>query len=334
MTRQPTLALPPRPLGETILARLTGLAAGMTAEELAATCGRPEGSLIMGRDSHIAWCDDTVNAVTGCRRCSPGCGGATGGGCYAERLAGTRLKHLPQYQGLTRPGPDGSPRFTGEQRFNPAVFDALTPRQKPRVIFLNSTSDWCGEGVRAAWMDEHVLLAKRCPQHTFLTLTKRAPRLHAYFTGCAAPPPVDNLLLGVSVENQEYAERRLPYLLALADLGWRTFISYEPALGPIAWTRDLLVGPGGGKVCQLIVGGESGPKARPFSAHWALQVLRAGREHGIPTFIKQLGANPCSLPIDFGDGSGNNLAHKSGADPAEWPPYLRVREAPATRSLQ
>jgi protein gp37 len=128
--------------------------------------------------------------------------------------------------------------------------------------------------------------------------------------------------LGVSVENQEYADKRLPVLRFIpAAIRWA---SYEPALGPVDFAPylDLL--------SWIVVGGESGPGARPFNLSWALSTVDVCLNAGTAPYVKQLGANAVR---SYMDGSTRRLplSDPKGGDPSEWPEVLRIREFPAMK---
>lgn len=180
----------------------------------------------------------------------------------------------------------------------------------------------------------------------------------------SGPWPLPNVWLGVSVEDQATADARIPVLLELpAALRW---VSYEPALGTIDFTgldvlgqtrtephphdpvvrldalRGHLSGPDelGARLDWVVVGGESGPNARPFDLWWARRVLRQCRKANVPVFVKQLGAKPIItedilevLKLRCGHTIENRIARlhfkdSKGKDPSEWPEDLRVREWP------
>ena len=172
--------------------------------------------------------------------------------------------------------------------------------------------------------------------------------------------PLPNVWLGVSVEDQATADERIPLLLQ-APAAVR-FVSYEPALGPVdfdPWVfnrrraiRAAMNGPmalneyqADAVIAQpldwLIVGGESGPGARPFDVAWARSAVAQCKAAGVPVFVKQLGAWPFSMSGDFWpdgtrfvDGSptvGVKFRDRKGGDPSEWPEDLRVREFPEAR---
>lgn len=152
------------------------------------------------------------------------------------------------------------------------------------------------------------------------------------------PWPLRNVWIGVSVENQASADERIPVLLSLpAAVRW---VSYEPALGPVDWRKSgpestdaLRFGapPLDGWVRGLdwiVVGGESGPGARPFDLAWARSTIEQCRAAGVPVFMKQLGAAPrWSVEPPPPRWTERKPDHKGG-DPSEWPEDLRVREYP------
>lgn len=184
--------------------------------------------------------------------------------------------------------------------------------------------------------------------------------------------PLPNVWLGVSVEDQATADQRIPLLLETPAAV--RFVSYEPALGPVdfsahgahalplswtysagqgdhhpsgdgrgGWWSDLGHLPGEPpNVDWIIVGGESGPKARPFDVQWARDTIRQCRASGVACFVKQLGANPFDVeplhytdkrdadggPIVDGGPFPIRLKHRAGGDMAEWPEDLRVRQTP------
>jgi len=156
--------------------------------------------------------------------------------------------------------------------------------------------------------------------------------------------PLPNVWIGVSVEDQASADERIPHLLETpAAVRW---VSYEPAIGPANFTpwldRSCCGYPVGGydqppECCGqpnppldwIVVGGESGPGARPFDLEWARSAIAAGKAAGVPIFVKQLGAMPGHVE-DGHQWLVTSLHDKKGGDMAEWPADLRVREWPKT----
>lgn len=213
--------------------------------------------------TRIEWCNPpdmgkglSWNPFVGCRRKSSGCEH-----CYAERLAGTRLAHMPGYNALTVIGKDG-PRWSGQARFFPDALNKVTPRQKPRFVFVNSMSDFFYPGAQDEWRDKTLARVALCPQHTFLILTKYLDEAIDYFKNLAFreemigieaelvsghyrhiwhtdyygadarwPLPLKNLWIGASTENHETAEDRIHKLLRIPAA--LRFLSVEPMLGPI-----------------------------------------------------------------------------------------------------
>jgi protein gp37 len=188
---------------------------------------------------------------------------------------------------------------------------------------------------------------ERIPSHTFQILTKRAERMRDYMRAMPIeaarivlskaggalmedgdawadniahhmPWPLPNVLLGVSVENQKYADERMPML---CETSGTRFVSYEPALGPVDFTPWLE------SISWLIVGGESGPGARLFCQDWAEETIAQCKAAHVPCFFKQYGA----APVD-GEGVAIALKDSKGGNAREWPKALRVREWPEVRT--
>lgn len=285
----------------------------------------------MADKSQIEWTEATWNPITGCSRISPGCGGpGPHGGCYAEQLAGTRLKHHPSREGLTKPTPNG-PRWTGEVRLNAEWLDQPLRWTRPRMIFVCAHGDLFHEKVSDEWIDQVFAVMALCPQHTFQVLTKRADRMREYCRNedviyridtemdflineridplarhskdlrATAPLiedcwPMPNVWLGVSVEDQQRADQRIrPLLETPAAVRW---ISAEPLLGPIDLGKVFVSSDADGIYLNdaailgldwLVVGGESGPRARPMHPEWARRLRDQCQLAGVPFFFKQWG---------------------------------------------
>ncbi len=168
----------------------------------------------MGK-SKIEWTDYRWNPVTGCDKVSEGCRN-----CYAGRLAETRLKHLPQYR-------DG---FYGNVQMHPHKLDEPLRWKKPRMVFVNSMSDLFHENIPFHFIDRVMTTIKAAEQHTFQILTKRPERAVDYFNHAdELYSHLDNVWLGVSVENQHAANERIPELLQTPAAV--RFVSAEPLLG-------------------------------------------------------------------------------------------------------
>ncbi len=214
----------------------------------------------MASRSSIEWTDATWNPVTGCSKVSAGCKY-----CYAERLA-LRLQAM------------GQARYAGG--FSVTLQDDLLdlPRRwrSPRLVFVNSMSDLFHEDVPFPFIKRVFEMMSQCPQHVFQILTKRSRRLRE--AGAALPWP-ENVWMGVSVENSRVLSRIDDLVAVPATV---RFLSCEPLIGPL----DALPLEG---IDWVIVGGESGPGARPMQREWALSVLKQCRSRGVPFFFKQWG---------------------------------------------
>lgn len=429
----------------------------------------------MGDKTHIQWCDASWPIVNGCRRISRGCEH-----CYAERLIATRLRDMPKYKGLSV-FKDSGPRWTGEARLWAEHLGWPLKWKWSRRIFVADMGDLFYDGVPDADVDKVVAVTQLAWWHEYIFLTKRADRMASYLLNTrgdnnvlarvnraalamqesgevklprgyehrdGAGWPYANVLMGVSCEDQKTADERGRALRDLAAAGWRTWFSYEPALGPVDFSahlpchapwdgaapatwddvnwpewvpqsvRDEIARfwgepssrtpreyaqqhvtnyadapPFGSRVfvtprqapyrtglapyegryvhawnnigrvvmddgvvksgvatfeCRVIerppavswivVGGESGPRARPFDVAWARNVVAQCRATNTPVFVKQMGSQPFSHAFwkdgEFCGGVAMDLRHPKGGDMAEWDPALRVREFPKAQTRQ
>jgi protein gp37 len=178
---------------------------------------------------------------------------------------------------------DGQPRFTGELRFHAHRIAEPLHWKKASRVFVNSMSDLFHEKVDDWWIDRIFAQMMNCPRHTFQILTKRAQRMRTWCEELRQQGvmPLENVWLGVSVENQRFADERIPLLLETPAAV--RFISAEPLLGPI---RTLATS----SLDWVIVGGESGPNARPMHPEWALSLRDQCASAGVPFFFKQWGS--------------------------------------------
>jgi protein gp37 len=226
----------------------------------------------MADRSDIEWTDATWNPITGCHVRSPGCKF-----CYAMKLAGTRLKNHPSRSGLTIDTSNG-PVWNGEVRLNEAWLEQPLRWARPRMIFVCAHADLFYEAVPDAWIDRLFAVMALSPQHVFQVLTKRPERMRDYLAA-------DNVLDRIGRE-----ERRAP-MAEIAHRGWTTWVSYEPALGPVDWT-------GWEFIRWLVSGGESdsdGRSARPSRPSWHRAARDFCAENGIAFNFKQWG---CWIDID------------------------------------
>jgi protein gp37 len=214
----------------------------------------------MAAQSAIEWTESTWNPVTGCNKISPGCKN-----CYAERMA-KRLEAMGQK--------------------NYANGFALTLQRhavqlplnwkKPQVIFVNSMSDLFHEDIPVEFVLRIFDVMKRADWHQFQILTKRSERLLELDSILSWPR---HIWMGVSVENQDYTHR-LDHLRATG--AYIKFLSLEPLLGPLR-NLDLRC------IKWVIVGGESGPGARPMDPAWVIDIREQCRKANVPFFFKQWG---------------------------------------------
>lgn len=302
----------------------------------------------MADGTKIEWTEATWNPVTGCSIVSPGCTN-----CYAMKLAGTRLQHHASRIGLTKPSKAG-PVWTGEVRFNEGWLGQPLAWRRPRMIFVCAHGDLFHEGVPDDWIDQVFAVMSLTPQHTFQVLTKRSARMREYFCAedlvdridgmmtaiidervdplnrrtddlrATAPIleevwPLPNVWLGVSVEDQQRADERIPDLLATpAAVRW---LSCEPLLGPVDLTditirvrpgeapsglsgvdaltgihwdaSDAITGIHGDpdpRIDWVVAGGESGNGARGSTAEVEANMRRLRDQcfaAGVPFFGKQ-----------------------------------------------
>lgn len=290
------------------------------------------------KHSHIQWTDSTFNPWEGCTKVSAGCAH-----CYAE----TRNQ---RFSGGANWGKGAPRRRTSAANWKAPLkwnremegchysetrpereFDAFGWRPHRARVFCASLADWLDDEVPIEWTRDLLSLIAQTPNLDWQLLTKRLenwrPRLaqlaeheiagipglgvlvaHRWLDGHAP----SNVWLGTSVENQECAATRLPLLM---DIPARVrFLSCEPLLGNI----DLCH-----VVDWVIIGGESGPKARPFDLRWARALISQCRSTGVVVFMKQLGSN-----VIGNDTAVFQTKDKKGGDISEWPEDLQVRDFP------
>ena len=325
----------------------------------------------MGENTKIEWTEATWNPVTGCTKISPGCKN-----CYAERMT-KRLKALGQAKYgagfgkvVCHPGTLDAPLKWKKPRmvfvnsisdlfhrdvpfdFIDSVFAvmACSPRHTFQVLTKRP------ERMREYLASERKNNPGQSARQHSINMAAGELQLDRPFIGdryldsgvCDWPPP--NVWLGTTAETQEYADKRIPELLKCPAA--LRFVSLEPLLGPIdlrcalGWeytdeeTGHRLAVPA---VDWVIVGGESGPQARPCQLEWILDIVQQCKAAGVPCFVKQLGAQSylASVP-SIHDGWGRWAAdvelkngrwrpqfkHPKGGDPAEWPEELRVQQFP------
>lgn len=218
----------------------------------------------MAFKTSIEWTDTTWNPVTGCTKVSPGCAH-----CYAEAIT-LRFRR-------------GGAFLPGETTINlhPERLSLPLSWRSPRRIFVNSMSDLFHDEVPLDFIRQVFKVMSQAEQHTFQILTKRHERLRTLAEQLDWPP---NVWMGVSVENQYWADRRIP---ALIDVPAAVkFLSVEPLLKPVNLRPYLK------DIHWVIVGGESGPKARPTQLDWITDLRDQCQQLRVAFFLKQLGGHP------------------------------------------
>ncbi|NBC16685.1 MAG: DUF5131 family protein [Bacteroidetes bacterium] len=289
----------------------------------------------------IEWTEATWNPVTGCTRASRGCDH-----CYAVTMS-KRLAAMGQekYQGLVNPGKD---HFNGVVKIHPYTLDTPRQRKKATLYFVNSMSDLFHREVPVDFIQQVFdVMAETVDRHTYQILTKRPARMAEVVQTLVLPDgrpfrdaPLPNVWLGTSVEDQAAADERIPHLLRCPAAV--RFLSCEPLLGPVdlgllgICPKTWGVGycPVGALLHWVIVGGESGPGARPMRLQWARALVQQCRDAGVSVFVKQFGSRPVEMTADLLGSTPYELpVTGKGGDMSEWPPDLRVREMPDVDKL-
>ncbi len=223
----------------------------------------------MADSSGIEWTESTWNPTTGCDRVSPGCDN-----CYALTLA-KRLKAM----GSKKYQKDGDPRTSGPGfglTLHPEALDLPRSWRRPRAIFVDSMSDLFHPDVPLEFIERVFSVMTDTPQHTYQILTKRSKRLRDLAGELDWPP---NVWMGVSIESDRYRFRADHLRDVPAAI---RFLSLEPLLGPL---NDLDMSG----IHWVIVGGESGPGARPVRASWVRDLRDQCSSAGVAFFFKQWG---------------------------------------------
>jgi protein gp37 len=296
----------------------------------------------MSGTSKIEWTGKTWNPIRArlkadtkwgyhCEKVSTGCRN-----CYAERMNGRMLPAWGTGLGYTVPNREKVEIYLDEA-------ELLKPLKwrKPTRVFPCSMTDLFADFVPDEMIGRMAQIMDSTPRHTYQVLTKRSTRMRDLWRS-GVP---SHVWLGVSVEDEANARKRIRDLQATpAAVKW---ISYEPALGPVNWTPDLM-----GGISWIVIGGESGPGARPFDVQWARQTITACLRNDTAVFLKQLGAHVVDRNDAGFDGDGYRawpmgtrheeldncyqgapvrvrLEDRKGGNPAEWPQAVRVREMPS-----
>ena len=213
--------------------------------------------------SKIEWTDSVWNPVTGCTPVGEGCRN-----CYAKRMWPRLQRMSPKYAGR---------EFTDVQCHEDVLNDPIKWK-KPRTIFVNSMGDLFHDKVGIGFVSEVFRVMRSTPQHKYIVLTKRASRMRFAFRMLDAP---ENAIFGVSCSTQEEVGRDM--LILLSTPVKMRCMSLEPLVGPIDMSRYAQC------LHWVIVGGETGPNARPMHPDWVRSIRDQCTATGTPFFFKQWG---------------------------------------------
>lgn len=296
----------------------------------------------MAEKTGITWCDSTWNPWIGCTKVSPGCDH-----CYAAEQDSRK-----RWDGGKTHWGAGVPRYrtSASNWAQPLKWNkAAAVSGKVHRVFCASLADVFDNEVPAIWRHDLWKLILDTPHLSWLLVTKRIGNVAKMWPVAAESLPA-NVRLLITVCNQENADRDIPKLLALPC---KNGISYEPALAAVDWSPWLwpmcwhwdakyrspeqaiaagayaeqkpqgLVSAHRKFLEWIIVGGESGSKARPFEVAWARDTIKQCKAASVPVFMKQYGSNAHFY------GGRVKLIDRAGADPVEWLEDVRVREFPA-----
>jgi protein gp37 len=257
----------------------------------------------MSDHSKIEWTDATWNPVIGCTKVSPGCDH-----CYAIRTAHRMQANPNEKVSAAYAGTESDGAWTGQVNLLEDRLNQPLRWAKPRRIFVNSQSDLFHDQVPDEFVARVFAVMAAARHHTFQVLTKRHGRMRALLSspdfttavahaflelprhqrGSLVQYPLPNVWLGVSVENQQWADIRIPALLETPAAV--RFLSCEPLLGPVdmRW-RVTVPRYDAPRIHWVIVGGESGPGARPMHPEWARSLRNQCTDAGIAFSFKQWG---------------------------------------------
>lgn len=310
----------------------------------------------------IQWCDHSINPVRArlksdpskvghyCEKIAPGCTN-----CYSSVFQ-------PRF-GLPEFG-SGQKRELVDLFLDETKLDEVRRRRKPTRYFWCDMTDIFGDWMQPEWLTAIFATIDATPQHTHILLTKRPQNVRRMWPRieCVRQNPPDlsrfriNCWLLTSISDQPTADAMIPPLLECRDLVLVLGVSYEPAIGPVdfdaVWPGGIPLpgqGPYVAGIDWVIVGGESGPHARPFNIAWARDVIAQCKDAGVACFVKQLGAHVHTDADDHGwgrefvplyvlpDGRADErfplgyrvmLKDAKGGNWDEWPSDMRVREFP------
>ena len=329
----------------------------------------------MPAETKIEWTDHSWSPWRGCTKVSPGCANCYAES-LSERFNrkdsdlptwGGWGKGKPRVLAKNWGDPvKWNKAADAEQEMRMAYGKGNPPYAKTSFTVFPSLCDWLDEEVPIEWLARFLKLIYDTPNLTWLLLTKRpenfrnrllksmagnwadpldlTDRIHAWIDGSRIPR---NVWVGTSVEDQPRADERIPALIEIPAVG--RFLSVEPMIGPVdlrLFSRAFgfpkhitadgrAIGMPQG-IHWVIVGGESGPGARPCNVEWVRSIVNQCAGASVPCFVKQLGAHPVgrwtASPHESGLGegwpAGLKVTHPKGGSPEEWPDDLRVRQFP------
>lgn len=230
----------------------------------------------MGNKTDIEWADQTWNPIVGCSRVSEGCKF-----CYAAaQAASPQLQQLDQYQEVKD--------WDGTCAFVPSQLGKL-PKKVSKRIFVCSMSDIWHENHKQEWLEQVFAAMAKHPQNHYLTVTKRIKNaLDKQYLWQNIP----NFWFGVTVENQQAVDERLPWLEDIERAKIK-FLSVEPLL------EQIYIAPYLNDIDWVIIGGESGERARSCDLLWIRHLIEQCKEYGVKVFVKQLGNSPTIEGINY-----------------------------------
>jgi protein gp37 len=282
-------------------------------------------------ETSIEWADYTFNPWIGCEKVSAGCKN-----CYASVDTFARTSKA---RGLPLWGPGSTRHRTREDNWKKAQTWNRKARAKrlgaemrgvahdrPRVFCASLADVFEARPELDAWRADLWALIEECTELDWLLLTKRPENVRGSVPAAwlATEGWPAHVWLGTSAEDQEQARARIPRLWDVEPAV--RFVSFEPLLARVS--TDLFAPWDYAPIDWMIIGGESGPGARPCDVNWIRDLMRQGREAGASVFVKQLGALACETSSDPTRNGRVHLRDKKGSDMAEWPEDLRVRELP------
>lgn len=271
----------------------------------------------MGANSKIGWTNHTWNPWTGCQKISPGCEH-----CYAEAWS--------KRSGLVKWGPAGTRKRTSEANWEePYRWDRAAKKlATPARVFCASLADFLEDREELIpWRADAIRAMKETRWLQWMILTKRPENaeklLPREWFQCSGPKGnylwPDNVWIGATVESQKYVVPRVHHLMQCPAPV--RFLSCEPLLEEVSLRQAL-----GLSIDWVIVGGESGPGARPFDVAWGEKIVNECRDAAVKCFFKQFGSRP--YVEDDGARLAVRIRDEKGEDWTDWPERLKVREIP------